>query len=592
MSHAPRAHTRTSASAALTHHEPRGARATRLKVQPARVPRARARSRSAQPTLRAAGVHTTLYPRRPQRAAATHSPRAARAHTSRCTPRCSPFPTLALVRACASACRAMGVPAFFRWLRDKYGKCIADVIEAGGTYVDGVEVPPDTTSPNPNGCEFDNLYIDMNGIIHPCVHPEDVPAPKTEEEMFEAICAYVDRLVYAVRPRKVLYLAIDGVAPRAKMNQQRARRFKAARDMAEEEEVENALRETMLAKGQKVPPKKSGGSFDHNVITPGTQFMDRLAKFLRFYITERIHSRAAWRDLRVILSDASVPGEGEHKIMEFVRQQRAQPGYNPNTYHCLHGLDADLIMLGLATHEAHFTILREDVLGKATNKCFVCGREGHRAAQCSGILAAQEATRAAEGKNTDSNSLQSLQQRKPLQFLHLSVLREYLELEFASLAAGLPFAYDVERVIDDFVFMCFFVGNDFLPHLPSMDIREGAIDLLLQLYRQMLPAMGGYITDMGEVNLTRADILLGRVSTIEAEIFRRRRVREERERANAERYKKPETDTRGDRASGDSTPGMKRAAPSGPLLPTPAAAGAGAAAAAPVADNAAGAEPA
>lgn len=200
-----------------------------------------------------------------------------------------------------SACGiAMGVPSFYRWLSEKYPRVVTDAIIEEAALVDGVEVPVDTTKPNPNSVEFDNLFLDMNGLIHPCCHPEDKPRPRDEDEMIANVFLYLDKILAIVRPRRLLYMAIDGVAPRAKMNQQRARRFRAAQEMQELETREERLREQWRREGKPLPPKKAA-SWDHNAITPGTPFMAKLAQGIRWYIQERLSNNPAWKNVSLLV---------------------------------------------------------------------------------------------------------------------------------------------------------------------------------------------------------------------------------------------------------------------------------------------------
>jgi 5'-3' exoribonuclease 1 len=97
--------------------------------------------------------------------------------------------------------------------------------------------------------------------------------------------------------------------------------------------------------------------------------MAKLTEQLKYFVNKKISEDANWRHCEVVLSGHDVPGEGEHKIMEYIRKSRAQPDYNPNVRHCLYGLDADLIMLGLLSHDPHFCLLREEVkFGPARKK--------------------------------------------------------------------------------------------------------------------------------------------------------------------------------------------------------------------------------
>lgn len=439
----------------------------------------------------------------------------------------------------------MGVPALFRWLSNKYPKIVSPVIEEQAQVVDGEEIPIDITRPNPNGEEQDNLYLDMNGIVHPCTHPEGKPPPADEQEMMMEIYKYTDRVVNMVRPRKLLMIAIDGVAPRAKMNQQRARRFRSAQEAKENDQKKEELHK-MLAQQhatktgeQLIREEVVQKTWDSNVITPGTPFMDILAASLRYWIAYKLNTDPGWENLKIIISDATVPGEGEHKIMNFVRSQRASPNHDPNTRHVIYGLDADLIMLGLGTHEPYFRVLREDVFAQDSRPrgCRLCGQTGHKAEECLGRP---------KEKSGEFDEKQHAAPLKPFIWLHVAVLREYLAVELR--VPQQPFPFDLERALDDWVFMCFFVGNDFLPHLPSLDIRENGIDTLIAIWRDNLPAMGSYLTKDGSVELKNAQIILQGLAKQEDAIFARRRQADERKQANEKRRKEQDAARNEERA--------------------------------------------
>lgn len=160
------------------------------------------------------------------------------------------------------------------------------------------EIPVDIRKPNPNNFENDCLYLDMNGIVHPCTHPEGKPAPKTEGAMMLEVFKYTERVVNMTRPRKVLLMAIDGVAPRAKMNQQRSRRFRSAEEAkTKAKEKEEAIKE-WEAMGKILSDEyKNEEAWDSNAITPGTPFMDLLASSLRYWVAYKMNTDPGWANV-------------------------------------------------------------------------------------------------------------------------------------------------------------------------------------------------------------------------------------------------------------------------------------------------------
>ncbi|XP_074261907.1 5'-3' exoribonuclease 1 isoform X8 [Saimiri boliviensis] len=351
----------------------------------------------------------------------------------------------------------MGVPKFYRWISERY-PCLSEVVKEH-------QIP-----------EFDNLYLDMNGIIHQCSHPndDDVHFRISDDKIFTDIFHYLEVLFRIIKPRKVFFMAVDGVAPRAKMNQQRGRRFRSAKEA--EDKIKKAIE-----KGETLPTE---ARFDSNCITPGTEFMARLHEHLKYFVNMKISTDKSWQGVTIYFSGHETPGEGEHKIMEFIRSEKAKPDHDPNTRHCLYGLDADLIMLGLTSHEAHFSLLREEVRfgGKKTQR----------------VCAPEETT---------------------FHLLHLSLMREYIDYEFSVLKEKIPFKYDIERIIDDWILMGFLVGNDFIPHLPHLHINHDALPLLYGTYITILPELGGYINESGHLNLPRFEKYLVKLSDFDREHF-------------------------------------------------------------------------
>lgn len=235
------------------------------------------------------------------------------------------------------------------------------------------------------------------------------------------------------------------------------------------------MEEQAIKNGEKLPDTVR---FDSNCITPGTAFMARLQQALRHFVQLKVSTNPLWQKCKIILSGHETPGEGEHKIMEYIRHVKSQPAYDPNTRHCLYGLDADLVMLGLCTHEQHFSLLREEV---------TFGNKAKR--------------------NTSVDTTR-------FYLLHLGLMREYLEMEFISVKDQLGFEFDMDKIIDDWIFMCFMVGNDFIPNLPNFHINTNALPMLYKAYMDILPKLDGYINEGGVLNLKRLEkfmVVLGEV---------------------------------------------------------------------------------
>ena len=323
----------------------------------------------------------------------------------------------------------MGIPLYFKKISEKYGNVI---------------------TPNLDHRRRTRLYFDLNGAIHPvCRHYlkkiEYDPLQKNniEQVMLHDLVHYMKKLIQFSQATEV-FIAIDGVAPLAKMNQQRMRRYKSAQE-----------------RDSNVP------YWDTNMISPGTPFMIKLQKYIEECITKgELHpcfEREFLKDKtfpnpKIMFSNANVPGEGEHKIMEQIRSLTEEQSKNENLV--IYGLDADLMMLSMASQKHNIYLLREEIeyLKGGTSMDHDGWGDRHLYLQIDELKYA--ITEELIGIIQKTNPICTIVKR-------MNYTKEDRKLG---------------NFIDDYIFLCFLFGNDFLPHSLILSLRYDGLEHILKAY--------------------------------------------------------------------------------------------------------------
>jgi len=262
--------------------------------------------------------------------------------------------------------------------------------------------------------------------------------------MIRRILAYIDFLRDFVNPDE-LFISVDGVAPMAKMNQQRKRRYRSGDD----NDIKNAIK---IKHGRPL-----GKQWSNTVITPGTEFMENLHQKLLQYIKKR-------SDVKIVYSSYHTPGEGEHKILQDLKSRSKT---DKPTRYVIYGLDADLIFLALASQRQDVYLLRE--------------------AQHLGINVDVD-------KDLQGDFFEDVSEE--LNYVSIDAMIECINDTIRCSLADRVNSQAINDKIDfsdDFIFICYLLGNDFLPHLPSVDIKTGGLDFIIDCYCDVYKLIGSNI---------------------------------------------------------------------------------------------------
>jgi len=318
----------------------------------------------------------------------------------------------------------MGIPTFFRSILQKNRNLIRGAVMGG----EG----------------FDYFFIDFNSLVYNTwnkIH-RSIAADQDEAVIHQRLIdSTVETVLHLVNdvvcPSRYVFISMDGVAPRAKMVQQRSRRYKSVQ-----------FKEVMKAKRGElgiVNPVEWDPSPN---ICPGTVFMEKMG------IAMRAAMKANRFQCQVLLSDVGCPGEGEHKFLKRIRMIHADPS-NKDSSVVVYSPDGDMISLSLLTHKSRIHIMRIP----------------------------------------DKDSPHESRFHKIFEFIYCDL--DALRVDFFHQLTVTYRGQDVDelRILNDYNFLLFMVGNDFVPSLPFLKIRSGGLDLLINIYNRLRPELRDYLIE-------------------------------------------------------------------------------------------------
>lgn len=298
-----------------------------------------------------------------------------------------------------------------------------------------------------------SLFIDVNGMFHPAageifgynserlkrMHPKerekelekmyDKLVKMTEEERIflvaEQFCNDLVELLQKFNPSEYLVLAVDGVAPMAKITQQRKRRYEKSLG----KDIDNEENKPEVKKVVKDPATL----FDTAAITPGTRFMQLMDGYIKQFINNSIKLQTNIFPPNIIYSSYLTPGEGEHKIFEHIRAKQINLE-NP-TSNVIVGLDADLVMLTMLSDLPYLYLYQP---------------RGDRPT-----------------------------------IINVDMMREYIHKDLNIIIPEHEWI-DIKTTTRDFVVMIYLVGNDFLPNIIAFDeVGESISNYMFSTYQRL-----------------------------------------------------------------------------------------------------------